>query len=195
MKNIILASSSPYRKALLERLGITFECISPDVDEDRYKNEISDPIKLAQVLGQVKAQVIAEKYPDSIVIGSDQLGHLEGNILSKPHNHENAFKQLKTMQGKEHQLITSVTISHLGNSTTFTNITKLKMKELSDEQINFYLRKDKPFDCAGSYKLELCGIALFESIQTDDQTAIIGLPLLETARTLCNLGVVIPPLA
>jgi septum formation protein len=193
MKNIILASSSPYRKALLERLAITFDCISPDVDEDRYKSEINDPIELAEVLGKVKAQVIAEKYPECIVIGSDQLGHLDGKILGKPHNHENAFKQLKNMQGKEHQLITSVSISYKNEISTFTNITRLKMKELSDEQINFYLRKDKPFDCAGSYKLELCGIGLFESIQTDDQTAIIGLPLLQTAQELNKLGVVIPP--
>lgn len=193
MKNIILASSSPYRKALLERLGINFQCMSPDVDEDFYKEKIKNPLELAEQLAKLKSFAIAKDHADSIVIGSDQLGHLENNILSKPHNFDNAFKQLKMMQGKSHQLITAVTICYQEKQVSFTNITKLKMKELTDEQINFYLRKDKPFDCAGSYKLELCGISLFDSIKTDDQTAIIGLPLLQTARELSKLGVMIPP--
>ena len=192
MKKIILASTSPYRKALLERLMIDFDCIPPQVDEDKFKEMISDPYELAQTLGYEKANAIAKHHPDSVVIGSDQLAHCNGKRLSKPQNFDNALKQLNFLSGNLHELVTSVTIIKGKTQVSFTNITKLKMRNLTEGQIKRYLLKDQPFDCAGSYKLELSGIALFEEIKTEDQSAIIGLPLIQTATELLKLGVQIP---
>lgn len=192
MKKIILASTSPYRKALLNRLMIHFECSAPNVDEDLFKAKISDPYELAHILSYEKANAIAKDNSESIVIGSDQLAHLNGEILGKPKTFEKAFEQLKKLSGKTHELITAVSIIHLNQVLHFTNITKLDMRALSDEQIKNYLKKDGPFDCAGSYKLELHGISLFKTIDTTDQTAIVGLPLLDTAESLSKLGIEIP---
>lgn len=191
-KRIILASSSPYRKALLERLGIEFDCISPDVDEDSYKAKISDPIELAQVLAEKKAMAISSNHPDAIVIGSDQLLHFEGKALGKAGSIEKAFDQLKMLSGKTHELITSHCIINMGQKQIETNVTKLKMRNLSESAIKNYLISDNPIDCAGSYKLELKGISLFEKIETEDHTAIIGLPLLSVGNALVKLGIKIP---
>lgn len=196
MKKLILASSSKYRKELLARLGIPFECQSPDVDEDFYKEKFkNDPKLLAETLSQIKAKKIAEMNPRCVVIGSDQLGHLEGEILGKTGSFEGSFEQLKKMQGKTHELITAVSICEDKEILTFSNITKLTMKNLSDKQIKFYLSQDNPFDCAGSYKLELRGISLFSKIQTDDQTAVVGLPLIELNGKLEKFGFMIPPIS
>ena len=192
MTQIILASSSPYRKALLKRLIPQFECISPDVDEDSFKIKISDPQALAQALAREKCNAVYEKYPNAIVIGSDQLGVCEGERLDKPGSLENAFVQLKFLSGKKHQLITAVFIAHGAKYLDFFNITTLKMIKLSGGQIKYYLSLDKPIDCAGSYKLELNGITLFEDIETTDYTAITGLPLIEVAKNLRELGINIP---
>jgi len=193
MQKIILASSSKYRKELLLRLGLEFECISPDVDEDKYKDEIPDPIILAKVLGEKKAEAIAKDYPDAIIIGSDQLAHLDGTILGKTGNLENAVDQLMFLKGKTHELITSFTIIRGKEKLTYTDITKLTMKKLTKLQINNYLRHDNPFDCAGSYKLELRGISLFSRIVSEDHTAIIGLPLIALGEMLEKFGVQVPP--
>lgn len=188
MKKIILASKSPYRKELLSKLHIPFECLSSSVDEDKFKNEITDPFKLATTLAYEKAQDVFKKNQDAIIIGSDQLGSIENKILSKPHTQENALKELMHLQGKEHKLITSVCILSKDSKIEFQNVTTLKMKSLTEKQIQQYISIDKPFDCAGSYKLECSGIALFEKIVTDDQSAIIGLPLLELSIHLQDLG-------
>lgn len=192
MNKVILASTSPYRKALLERLMINFDCVPPNVDEDHYKQNISDPYELARVLAEKKAMAISKDNPDAIVIGSDQLAHLNGQVLGKPKTFEKALEQMSLLSGKTHELITAVSICYHGKSTHFTNVTKLKMRSLTLSQMKSYLVKDEPFDCAGSYKLELSGIALFEKIDTSDQTAIIGLPLIETANKLIEFGVQIP---
>ncbi|MBC76764.1 MAG: septum formation protein Maf [Halobacteriovoraceae bacterium] len=192
MSKIILASSSPYRKALLERLNFEFECISPDLDEDAYKAKISDPIKLAETLAFEKANVIFKQHPDSIVIGSDQLVDFEGEILGKAGNLDNAFQQLKRLSGKPHNLITSYCVLSKGKKHIQTVKTTLTMRQLNDEQIKKYLRNDNPIDCAGSYKLELKGISLFDKIETDDHTAIVGLPLLSLGTYLSEIGLSIP---
>lgn len=192
MKKLILASSSPYRKALLERLGLKFECISPDVDEDKFKDLIKDPIELAQTLAKEKAMAIAKSHPEAIIIGSDQLLHFEGQNLGKAGTLEKAFDQLKMLSGKSHQLVTSFCILHPEGEHLETNVTTLKMRNLSDAGIKNYLISDNPIDCAGSYKLELKGISLFEKIDTDDHTAIIGLPLLSVGSVLIGLGIEIP---
>lgn len=193
VKNLILASTSKYRKELLERLGHQFECISPNVDEDQFKDIIKDPIELAQRLGFEKAKAVSEKYKDSIIIGSDQLAECDGVFLSKPQNFENAFKQLRFLNDKEHRLITSFTVFSDGDFITKTNITTLKMRNLTDSQLETYIKQDTPYDCAGSYKLELHGISLFERIETTDQSAIIGLPLIELANVLNSLDILTPP--
>ena len=193
IKKIILASTSKYRKELLERLGIDFECMNPNVDEEIHKKNISDPLELAETLGRLKAEAVYERYPDALVIGSDQLAECNGTRLSKPKTMEKAVEQLIFLNNKEHRLITSYTVIFNGKSTTKTNITTLRMRKLSEPQIKYYLRKDIPFDCAGSYKLELNGISLFANIETSDQTAIIGLPLISLANTLNELGVMVPP--
>lgn len=194
MKKLILASSSKYRKELLEKLGIPFECHSPHIDEDFYKDKFKDdPKLLAETLAKLKAQKIAEKFPTAVVIGCDQLGHLNSEILGKTHSFEGSFLQLKKMQGKTHQLITAVTVCEGAKNSHITNVTTLTMRKLTDAQIKFYLSQDNPFDCAGSYKLELRGVSLFQSIQTEDHTAIIGLPLMALSSVLADFGFCIPP--
>lgn len=192
MNEIILASTSKYRKALLERLMVPFECKAPNVDEDQYKKTIKDPYELANVLAIKKAQAVAMLNPNKIVIGSDQLAHLDGLFLSKPKTFEKACEQLKTLSGKTHELVTAVTLIKGDQEYSFTNITKLTMRSLSEKQIETYVNKDMPLDCAGAYKLELHGIALFKKIDSSDHTAIIGLPLIETANHLLKFGVEIP---
>ncbi|MCO4753850.1 MAG: septum formation protein Maf [Bacteriovoracaceae bacterium] len=192
MNEIILASSSPYRKALLERLNLSFKCISPDLDEDAYKETISDPVKLAETLALEKAQAIFKDHSESVVIGSDQLVEFEGETLGKAGNLENAFKQLRRLSGKTHRLITSYCVAHGDTKHVETVITSLSMRNLTDEQIKNYLSFDNPIDCAGSYKLELKGIALFDKIDTSDQTAIIGLPLLSLGTYLNRIGIAVP---
>jgi septum formation protein len=197
MTKIILASTSKYRKELLTRLGHEFECISPNVDEDAYKDKIENPVLLAQTLGKEKALAVLnqdiEQNTKSIIIGSDQLAECGGVILSKPKTLEKAIDQLIFLNGKTHRLITSYTVAYNDELITETNITSLTMRNLSVEQIKKYLSCDIPFDCAGSYKLELKGISLFTNIDTEDYNAIIGLPLISLGNTLNQLGLVTPP--
>lgn len=193
MKKIILASASIYRKELLERLGIKFECIPADIDEDSYKAKIKDPAELAKTLAYEKAKVVFDKNPDAIVIGSDQLGFIDDQILGKTGSFEKSIDQLKLLSGKSHQLLTAYCIMDNVKNVLRINKTTLKMKNLNDLQIKKYLSDDNPFDCAGSYKLELKGISLFEEIITSDHSAIIGLPLIELGVDLEKFGLIIPP--
>jgi len=192
MKEIILASKSPYRKELLQRLGIKFSCVDSDFDEDSLKNIISNPEELTQKLAISKAQSVLNTHKDAIVIGSDQVCYHNGNILGKTGSFDKSFEQLKSMQGSEHSLITSYCILSSDKQIVKTNITKLEMRELTDGQIKNYLSTDNPVDCAGSYKLELNGIGLMKNIETSDYTAIIGLPLIDLANELNNLGIMVP---
>ena len=193
MKRIILASKSPYRKELLQRLGISFECSPSNVNEALFKDQIKDPIELTRVLALEKAKKVANENQNALIIGSDQVCHIEGKILGKAGDLDTAFKQLSLLSAKVHELITSYTIIDGKNTVTKTNITKLYMRNLTDNQIKNYLRVDNPIDCAGSYKLELNGISLFSKIETDDHTAIIGLPLICLATELNKLSISIPP--
>ena len=193
MSNIILASSSPYRKALLDRLGIEFNCFAPEVDEDSFKTRIKDPQELAETLAFEKAKKGLERFPNSIVIGSDQLMVFKGENFGKPGSFEKAFEQLRKLSGEKHQLITSYCVITNEIQHIETNITTLKMRPLNEYAIKNYLISDNPIDCAGAYKLELNGIALFEEIQTDDHTAIVGLPLLSLGNFLNKIGIAVPP--
>ncbi|MEX0797809.1 MAG: nucleoside triphosphate pyrophosphatase [Bacteriovoracaceae bacterium] len=193
MAKLILASSSPYRKALLERLGLKFSCVSPEIDEDAYKASVKDPIELAETLAYEKAKKIQQDAPEAVVVGSDQLLEFQGQIFGKAGSLEKACEQLTLLSGKSHRLVTSYCVIHPDGQHIETNITTLTMRKLEVDSIKNYLRTDNPIDCAGSYKLELNGIALFEKIDTDDYTAIIGLPLLSLGNYLNQIGVPVPP--
>jgi septum formation protein len=193
MKEIILASKSPYRKELLERLGIEFTCVNSSYDESILKKTIINPEDLTQKLATGKAKKVQENHKSSIIIGSDQVCYHDSMILGKTGSIEKSFHQLKSMQGSEHLLVTSYCILFEDKEIIRTVTTKLEMRSLTDLQINNYLRQDNPIDCAGSYKLELNGISLMKNIQTTDYTAIIGLPLIHLANDLIDIGVSIPP--
>jgi septum formation protein len=185
---LILASTSKYRGQLLSQLGWSFEAVAPGVDEDKLKDKGMTPAELATTLARFKAEAVFAKRPDSCVIGSDQVCSMGDKIFGKPGTIEKATEQLAHMQGKSHELLTAVTVLYPGGAETFINVTTLHMRPLNLKQIHSYVTKDLPLDCAGSYKLETSGIKLFQNIQMQDHTAIIGLPLIELTTTLLKLG-------
>lgn len=185
---LVLGSTSPFRKALLEKLHINFECDSPDIDETPLENEQVEEMVVR--LAIAKAQVISARHPDALIIGSDQSAVLNGEKLSKPGNFENAFKQLTRASG---QKITFQTGLCLLNSTT-GNIQSccvpytVVFKELTPTMIENYLHKEEPYNCAGSFKSEALGIALFERFEGSDPNSLIGLPLIQLVNFLENEG-------
>lgn len=185
---LILASTSKYRGELLSQLGWPFEAKAPGVDEDKIKGQGKSPEEIALTLSKWKAEAVFAKHPDACVIGSDQVCTLEGRIFGKPGSIEKATEQISVMQGKSHELLTAVTICYPGGSHSFLNRTTLHMRPLTLSQIHSYVKEDLPLDCAGSYKLESRGIKLFQKIDMDDHTAIIGLPLIELSNFLLKLG-------
>lgn len=182
--NLILASSSKYRKELLSRIVDDFECISPDIDETPYPNE--KPIDLVKRLAQEKALEIAKDHPNDIVIGSDQICVLDDKILGKAGNQENAIKQLTACSGKNVHFYTSLCVTQGTQKTNSASVitTKVKFRDLTPPEIKNYIEKENPIDCAGSFKCEGLGIVLFEAIESNDPTALIGLPLIETSKQL-----------
>lgn len=186
---LILGSTSRYRKELLARLRIPFETAAPDVDETPHNNE--SPKDLALRLALAKARAVALKHPEAIVIGSDQVADLEGTPLGKPGNHANAILQLQRMRGKTviFQTALSVVCIATGYERTDLAEVKVKFRDLSDAEIETYLRAEEPYDCAGSAKGEGLGIALLDAIDNDDPTALIGLPLIRTCQMLREAGV------
>ena len=186
---IILASSSPFRKELLDRLHLDYECISPDVDERRMDTET--PNDYVRRLAQLKALTVAVEHPDAVVIGSDQCAVIEGEILGKPGGFDAAFLQLKAAQGNTVTFNTGVCVKYLdGQFSEVDNVLfDVVFRNLSDEQITHYLKTEEPYHCAGSFKSEAYGISLFEKMQGDDPTALIGLPLIRLIKMLENAGV------
>ena len=186
---LILGSTSRYRKELLSRLKIPFESVAPNVDETPHNQE--SPKDLALRLALAKARAVALKNPEAVVIGSDQVADLEGMPLGKPGNHANAILQLQRMRGKTviFQTALSVVCIASGYERTDLAAVKVKFRDLSDAEIESYLRAEEPYDCAGSAKSEGLGIALLESIENDDPTALIGLPLIRTCQMLREAGV------
>jgi len=190
MSNIILASTSPYRRALLEKLGIAFECAAPGVDETPAPGE--SPRHLVLRLAQAKAQSLAERYPNHLIIGSDQVCVLDGEITGKPLTEEKAFKQLLKARGN---IITFYTGLALYNSATGHLQTECEpfdvhFRHLSEQEITDYLRKERPLNCAGSFKSEGLGIALFDRLEGRDPNTLVGLPLIALCQMLrrehCN---------
>jgi septum formation protein len=185
---LILASTSPYRRELLTRLKIPFQVFAPDVDETPFPGET--PQQTALRLAEAKARKAGETYPDALIIGSDQVATLDGEQIGKPHTHENATRQLRTMRGRSVVFNTALT---LFNSRTGTAQNRLipftvSFRDLSDEQIERYLVKEQPYNCAGSAKSEGLGIALIARMEGDDPNALIGLPLIALIDMLNNEG-------
>jgi septum formation protein len=189
---LILASTSPYRRALLERLGVPFRCRAPLIDEEVLKREDLPPRELAERLAVAKATSLRDEEPEATIIGGDQLAVCEGQVFGKPGTLRLAEEQLWQLAGKSHDLITAVAVCQRSRIMTHTDVTTLRMRPLSRLEIERYVAADRPIDCAGSYKLEERGIALFEAIDTNDPSAITGLPLIALSQILRRLGYAIP---
>lgn len=189
---IVLASTSRYRRELLERLRLPFRCLAPMVDEDTFKQADSDPASVAAALAIAKAESVTRMTPDAIVIGSDQVVDFNGRILGKPGSAFRAIEQLARLSGREHRLITAVAICYSGRTWLHLDETRLNMRTLSPAAIARYVDLDQPLDCAGSYRIESLGISLFDAIDTHDFTAIIGLPLMTVTDLLMQIGIEVP---
>jgi septum formation protein len=186
---LILASSSPFRRELLSRLGMEFSSISPDVDESHLPDE---PLEtLVMRLAQSKAQKVAETHPDGLIIGSDQVATINGQILGKPGNHERAVAQLMQASGKRVSFFTGLCLlnSATGNVQLTCEPYHVDFRELSRQQIENYLSREQPYNCAGSFKSEGLGITLFQRMQGEDPATLIGLPLIRLVDMLQNEGV------
>ncbi|PRD64335.1 septum formation inhibitor Maf [Malikia granosa] len=189
---LVLGSTSRYRRELLERLRQPFEVLAPEVDETPLPGEA--PAALAQRLALAKARAVAAQRPGAIVIGSDQVADLNGEPLGKPGNHERAVAQLRRMSGQTvlFQTALAVVCQETGFEASELALVKVVFRQLDDATIERYLRAEEPYDCAGSAKSEGLGIALLERIDNDDPTALIGLPLIHTARLLRQAGLQLP---
>ncbi len=185
---LILGSTSPYRRELLQRLRIPFEVEAPQVDETPRPGE--SPAELAERLALAKAQAVASRHPRALVIGSDQVADLDGQCLGKPGTHERATEQLRQMRGR--RVIFQTAVAVVCQASDFAQVRRAEVNvqfaELSDGQIEHYLRTEQPYDCAGSARSEALGIALLRSIDSDDPTALIGLPLIRTCALLRAAG-------
>jgi len=190
--HLILASTSVYRKELLKRFRIPFTTHKPEVDETPLPGE--SPAWLAERLALLKAQAVAEQFPDDFVIGSDQVVDLDGQILGKPGNYERALHQLQMMSGKTVIFQTAVALVHATGHFVQVQRTEVKVqfRTLTHAEIDRYLHTEEPYDCAGSAKSEGLGITLLEAIHNDDPTALIGLPLIATASLLRTAGFQLP---
>ncbi|MDB5828225.1 MAG: septum formation inhibitor Maf [Variovorax sp.] len=188
-RTLILASTSRYRRELLDRLRLPFEVRAPDVDETPRPQEA--PRALAERLALEKANAVAARFPDAIVIGSDQVADLAGEALGKPGNHARATAQLQRMRGQT--LIFQTAVAVVCHATGFAQRdiapVRVVFRELGDAAIESYLRAEQPYDCAGSAKSEGLGIALLDTIDSDDPTALVGLPLIRTCRMLRAAGI------
>ena len=188
---LVLGSTSPYRRELLQRLQIPFEVAAPEVDETPLPHETPDA--LAGRLALTKARAVARNFPQAVVIGSDQVADLNGLALGKPGNHERAVAQLRQMRGQTVIFQTAVAVVCLENGFEQTALAavRVKFRDLNNAEIENYLRAEQPYDCAGSAKSEGLGIALLESIDSDDPTALVGLPLIRICKMIQAAGIAV----
>ena len=189
---LILGSTSRYRRELLQRLHLPFEVVAPDVDETPRPGEA--PSALAIRLALAKAHAVAQRHPNAVVIGSDQVADLAGEPLGKPGTHERAVAQLQRMRGQTVVFQTALAVVCLATGFAQQGLApvRVRFRDLSDAEIDRYLRIEQPYDCAGSAKSEGLGIALLDAIDSDDPTALVGLPLIRTCRLLRAAGVAVP---
>ncbi len=189
LRRLILGSTSPYRRELLSRLRLPFDVVSPQVDESPLLGEA--PRALALRLAMAKARAVAALHPQAVVIGSDQVADLDGEPLGKPGTHARATVQLQRMRGKTVVFQTAVAVVCIGTGFAQVELAQVNVifRNLDDAEIERYLQAETPYDCAGSAKSEGLGIALLESIDSDDPSALVGLPLIRTCRMLRAAGV------
>ena len=187
-RRLVLGSTSRYRRELLQRLRLPFEVHSPKVDETPRPDE--RPAELALRLAKEKAQEVARRFPAAVVIGADQVADLDGLMMGKPGSHDRARQQLQTLRGRRVVFQTAVAVAceDIGYIECRLASVVVRFRDLSDDEIEYYLRTEQPYDCAGSAKCETLGIALLESIESDDPTALVGLPLIRTCEMLRAAG-------
>ncbi|WOJ94169.1 nucleoside triphosphate pyrophosphatase [Congregibacter variabilis] len=185
---LILASTSPYRRRLLERLEIAFSCIAPETDETPLPGEAPDA--LARRLGDAKALAVSAQFPDSYVLGSDQVASLSSAILGKPGSIVKAEEQLRRCSGQSVRFFTAVSLAHQGVTiASRCVVTRVRFRTLSDAEVADYVRREEPLDCAGSFRWEGLGICLFTALESDDPTALEGLPLIATCDMLKSTNI------
>ena len=189
---IVLGSTSPYRSVLLRRLGLPFETAAPAVDETAYPGE--PPAALVQRLSERKARAVAERAADALIIGSDQVAVLDGAVLGKPGTRENAVRQLTVASGRSVRFLTGLCVLDSASDVVEVDVVPfdVRFRVLTKEQIERYVNAESPLDCAGSFKSEGLGIALFERMEGDDPTALMGLPLIRLVRMLSRFGIELP---
>lgn len=181
---LILASTSPFRKAILDKLGVDFDTVSPETDETALADET--PQQLVERLSIAKAKAVADKVSDALVIGSDQVSVINGEIIGKPHTHKNAVKQLQNASGKTVTFYTGLCLYNSSTQQYQSEVVPFNVvfRDLSDQQIESYLRKEQPYNCAGSFKSEELGIILFEKLEGEDPNTLMGLPLIRLIKML-----------
>lgn len=191
-RRLLLASSSPYRRELLSRLRLTFDCNAPEIDETAHAEEL--PEQLVRRLAREKAQALAGTHPDHLIIGSDQIAVLEHNILGKPHTFERAKQQLQACSGKSVSFLTGLALLDSRTGTVQIDCITfiVHFRALNDPLIERYLLAEQPFDCAGSFKAEGLGISLFRCTEGSDVTSLIGLPLIRLVDMLNHAGIEVP---
>jgi septum formation protein len=185
VSRLVLASTSPYRRVLLERLGVSFDVDDPGVDEIT-SGVVRDRVTENAFL---KARASRQRHPAAVVIGSDQLAELDGKALGKPGTADAARRQLAELAGREHRLLTAVTVLGGDERRDHLDVTRLHLRDLSEEEIADYVERENPVDCAGAYKIEGLGIALFDYVQGEDPSAIVGLPLMALTQMLRAFGI------
>jgi len=188
VKTLILASTSPFRKTILEKLNLPFDCAKPDIDETPLTDETA--IELVERLAVEKAKAVASQFPNALIIGSDQVALSEGKILGKPHNFENGLKQLLSFSGKAVEFHTGLCVYDSATEKTHSlvELFTVHFKKLSENEITAYLNAEQPYNCAGSFKSEGLGICLFEKLTGDDPNTLIGLPLIRLVALLKEQG-------
>jgi septum formation protein len=191
-KRLVLASTSPYRRALLERLGLEFECVSPGTDEVPLPREA--PLDLACRLARLKAESVAARRPGAVVVGSDQVAVLGRQVLGKPGTVERCVAQLRQSSGREVVFLTAVHVSNAGTGADESHVdrTVVRFRDLGEQEIERYVAAESPLDCAGGFKAEALGISLFESIESLDPTGLTGLPLIWLCGALRRAGIPVP---
>lgn len=192
MLPLLLASSSPYRRELLDRLRLPFVCASPDIDESRLPDEPA--VELVQRLAREKAQALAPRFPGHLIIGSDQVAVLDDQILGKPYTFERANEQLSASSGKSVSFLTGLAVLNSDTGQCQVDCVRftVHMRDLDQAHIARYLHAEQPYDCAGSFKAEGLGVSLFRATEGADATSLIGLPLIRLVDMLMNEGISLP---
>ncbi|WP_305000407.1 Maf family protein [Thiohalobacter thiocyanaticus] len=192
MLTLVLGSSSPFRRELLERLGLPFECHSPDIDESARAGEA--PRDLVARLSEAKARAVAQAWPQALIIGSDQVAVVDNEILGKPGNQEKARAQLARLSGRSVTFLTGLCLYNSASDRVQLDVIpyRVDFRSLTPEQIERYLEQEQPYNCAGSFRSEALGVTLFKRMQGDDPSALVGLPLIRLVEMLAEEGVVLP---